>query len=75
MASLPTMVSCAFHVRNYTWTPAYLPGSANASPMHFQCNSFGGLCKHGANGVQSQCKSLKVIRAHGAFAAGRRGSA
>jgi hypothetical protein len=71
MASLPTVVSRAFHVPNSTWTLAYWPCSANAGPMHLQCNSFGGLCKRGANRVQPQCKSLNTARAVGAIAAGR----
>jgi len=54
--------SCAFHVLNFTRTPAYLPCSHNAIPLHYQCNSFGGLCNGSANRVQSRCKSLNTVR-------------
>jgi hypothetical protein len=63
MAVLPTVVSRAFHVPNSTRTPAYWPCSANAGPMHLQCNSSGGLCNRGANRVQPRCKSLNTARA------------
>jgi len=49
-----------FHVRNFTWTPAYLPCSANAVPLHYQCNSLGRY----ASAVQIECShgARRLIR-------------
>jgi hypothetical protein len=63
MASLPTTVPVISTYRHSTWTPAHLPGNANAESMQQQCNSSGGLCKRSANRVQLRCKSLNTARA------------
>ena len=63
MTSLPTRVLVISTYRHSTWTPAYLPCSANAGSMQPQCNSLGGLCEHSANTVQPQCKSLNTALA------------
>ena len=62
---------CAFHARDSIWTPAYLPCSADAAPLHPQCNSFGGS----ASPAQVECSygASRLIRLAqvGVFAAGK----